>query len=112
MRNVWIVKPGEVTNRGNGINVCDNLNEIRQIVSSKEKHANGKDKTWILQLYLDRPFLYNKRKFDMRCYMLISCINGIYRGYWYQEGYIRTSSTEFTLQDCSDPMVHLTNDAI
>ncbi len=24
-RNIWIVKPGEITNRGNGITVCDDL---------------------------------------------------------------------------------------
>lgn len=29
LRNIWIVKPGEITNRGNGINVCDNLQEIK-----------------------------------------------------------------------------------
>ena len=61
---------------------------------------------------MDRPFLYNKRKFDIRCYILISCINGIFRGYWYQDGYIRTSSEEFNVSDVSDEYTHLTNDAI
>ena len=61
---------------------------------------------------MDRPFLYNKRKFDLRCYMLITSTNGIIRGYWYQEGYIRTSGREFNLYDVGDPFVHLTNDAI
>jgi hypothetical protein len=31
-RNIWIVKPGENTNRGQGIEVCSDLNEIRGIV--------------------------------------------------------------------------------
>jgi hypothetical protein len=31
-RNIWIVKPGENTNRGQGIEVCSDLNEIRTIV--------------------------------------------------------------------------------
>jgi Tubulin-tyrosine ligase family len=31
-RNIWIVKPGENTNRGHGIEVCSDLNEIRNIV--------------------------------------------------------------------------------
>ena len=44
--------------------------------------------------------------------MLVTSINGIFRAFWYQEGYIRTSSYEFNLDDCGDPMVHLTNDAI
>ncbi|EAS02300.2 tubulin-tyrosine ligase family protein (macronuclear) [Tetrahymena thermophila SB210] len=112
MKNVWIVKPGEITNRGNGIQVCDNLNDIKRILTSKEKHNNGKDKTYIVQKYIERPFLYNRRKFDIRAYMLITCINGVLRGYWYQEGYIRTSGREFDLSDVSDVFIHLTNDAI
>ena len=43
-------------------------------------------------MYLDRPLLYNKRKFDIRHYILITRIHGIMRGYWYLDGYIRTSS--------------------
>jgi len=37
--------------------------------------------------------LYQKRKFDIRHYALITCINGIFKFYWYDEGYIRTSSS-------------------
>lgn len=37
-RNIWIVKPGEITNRGNGISVCDELSEIKSIITSKERH--------------------------------------------------------------------------
>jgi len=44
--------------------------------------------------------------------MLLTMFNGKYRGYWYQDGYIRTSASEFNLTNCGDPMVHLTNDAI
>ena len=56
--------------------------------------------------------LYQKRKFDIRHYALISCINGIFKFYWYEEGYIRTSSSEFSLKCNRDPLIHLTNDAI
>lgn len=43
--------------------------------------------------------------------MMITCVNGILKGYWYREGYVRTSSSEYTLatNDCS---IHLTNDAV
>ena len=44
--------------------------------------------------------------------MLISYVNGIFKGYWYEEGYIRTSSSEFTLNDVFDAYTHLTNDAV
>ena len=44
--------------------------------------------------------------------MLITCINSIFKGYWYEDGYIRTSSVEFNIQNCTDIFIHLTNDAI
>lgn len=31
--NVWIVKPGENTNRGQGIEIYDNLNDINASIS-------------------------------------------------------------------------------
>jgi tubulin--tyrosine ligase len=61
---------------------------------------------------MDRPLLYNKRKFDIRCYLLFTTINGYQRAFWYQEGYIRTSSFEFSVKNLSNKMVHLTNDAV
>lgn len=64
-----------------------------------------------MQAYIEKPLLYSKRKFDLRHYMMITCVNGIIKGYWYQEGYVRTSSSEYTLQS-NDGRIHLTNDAI
>lgn len=45
--------------------------------------SNNSKKTFIIQKYIDRPFLYNRRKFDIRCYMLLSRLNGKIKGYWY-----------------------------
>jgi hypothetical protein len=58
------------------------------------------------------PLLYNKRKFDIRCYILVTSINSILKTYWYEEGYIRTSSKDFTLKNLKNRFVHLTNDAV
>lgn len=33
-------------------------------------------------------------------------------GYWYQDGYIRTCSKEFTLKNLGNRLIHLTNDAV
>ena len=111
-RNIWIIKPGEVTNRGSGITVCKDLKMINEILNKKEFHKNGKPLTFIVQEYIEKPFLYNKRKFDIRCYFLITNVNGIYKGYWYQEGYIRTASKEFNMKNLNNKMIHLTNEAI
>jgi tubulin polyglutamylase TTLL1 len=109
--NYWIIKPGELSNRGNGINVCDSLDSIKLILKNKERHENGKFKTYILQQYLDSPFLYKGRKFDIRHYILITRINGVLKGYWYEEGYIRTTSYEYHLGQMNS-QIHLTNDAV
>jgi hypothetical protein len=55
--------------------------------------------------------LYNRRKFDIRHYMMISNLYGVMRGYWYTEGYIRTSGYEFDITNF-EREVHLTNDAV
>jgi len=78
---LWIIKPGENSNQGCGIQVSDSLEEIVEIV--KQKTDNGKNRSSIIQRYL-MPFLYNKRKFDIRCYMLATSIKGQIRGYWYE----------------------------
>ena len=80
LRNLWIVKPGENTNRGVGIHVCNELSQINELVATTEGNTNGRKRTYLIQQYLDRPFLYNKRKFDIRCYILVTCINNTMKG--------------------------------
>jgi hypothetical protein len=104
-KNIWIVKPGEFTNRGTGITVCKSLEEILMIVRP------AADKTFILQKYIENPLLINKRKFDIRCYAMMTSINGVIQGYFYLDGYLRTTSQEYSVDEL-DPFVHLTNDAI
>ena len=82
--NAWIVKPGENTNRGNGIVVCLDLPEIKAMLKHREKHSDGTVKTYVLQKYIERPLLYRRRKFDLRHFVMLTCINGIVKGYWYR----------------------------
>ena len=105
-QNIWIVKPGEDSNRGCGIVVSNDYNEICSIVKNV-----GKNRSYILQKYIENPLLIEGRKFDIRCYALITSINGHLKGYYYKEGYLRTSSKPFSLDDFSR-MVHLTNEAV
>lgn len=108
-RSIWIVKPGENTNRGSGINVCKDLSEITALIN---RENSIKKRTYILQRYIDRPLLIFKRKFDIRCYAMMTSINGHLKGYYYQEGYLRTSSKEFSIANLNNKLIHLTNDAI
>ena len=70
------------------------------------------ERTFIIQKYIDYPLLVHKRKFDFRCFGLLTSINGSLKGYCYQDGYVRTSCREYTLDDVTDMFIHLTNDAI
>ena len=108
--NLWIVKPGEGTNCGHGIHVSSDLAEIRELISDRFSYS-GRRRTYIVQKYIERPLLVYKRKFDIRCYGLITAFNGHIQGYFYHDGYLRTSSKEFSLKN-SNRLVHLTNDAV
>lgn len=112
MQNIWIVKPGELTNRGRGITVCSILDDVKVRLRSKEKSSSNQLHTYIVQKYIEKPLLYNRRKFDIRHYMLMTCVNGKMKGYWYSEGYLRTTSYEYNVKNCKDLYTHLTNDAI
>ena len=105
-QNIWIIKPGEFSNRGNGITVCQTLDEISAILKP------AAEKSYIIQKYIEKPLLIYKRKFDIRCYAMISSINGIIQGYFYLDGYLRTTSKEYNCKEISNPFIHLTNDAI
>ena len=109
--NLWIIKPGENTNCGHGIHVSSDLAEIQSLVNFT-KTVTGRHRTYIIQKYLERPLLVNKRKFDIRCYGLITAFGGHVQGYFYHDGYLRTSSKEYTLKNLSNRFIHLTNDAV
>ena len=109
---MWILKPGEFSNRGNGITVCHFLDEINLRLKSKERSSDGALRTFIIQKYIEKPLLYKSRKFDIRHFMLVTCFNGVFKAYWFPEGYVRTSSSLFTLKRGANQYVHLTNDAI
>jgi len=80
LRNIWIVKPGEDTNKGKGISLVNSIEEVKEFIGTSK--VNNQARTYLIQLYLDKPLLYNRRKFDIRCYMMISCINGVCKGNW------------------------------
>ena len=107
-KNIWIIKPGENSNRGHGIQVLRDYDEIKKIVSV----PSTTQRTYIVQKYIENPLLINRRKFDIRMYGMLTSINGLIKGYFYEEGYIRTSSKEFTLKNLANKTIHLTNDAV
>lgn len=54
LQNVWIIKPGENTNRGNGISVCSTFKEIKDIFSAND-FDEYQARTFIVQKYIENP---------------------------------------------------------
>ena len=70
------------------------------------------DPTHIIQRYIDKPLLIHKRKFDIRCFALVTSVNGVLQAYFYADGYLRTASREYDTAKLADKFIHLTNDAV
>lgn len=105
-QRMWLVKPGDKANRGNGIRIYDDAEELAERVDSKER-------CWVIQKYMEAPLLVHRRKFDIRAYCLVTQEpgGGAVRAYCYQEAYLRTTSVEYSTKT-KDRMVHLNNDAV
>ncbi|CDW91004.1 tubulin-tyrosine ligase family protein [Stylonychia lemnae] len=105
--NLWILKPGENSNRGKGIVIMKDLKDILTFIEEQ------RGQKVVIQKYIQNPLLINKRKFDIRVFGLVQLMNKTeYRCYFYKEGYLRTSCREFTTDNLDNRFVHLTNDAI
>lgn len=77
-----------------------------------QESTRSAKRTCIVQKYIHNPLLIHRRKFDIRTFCMATTCNGNYKAYYYQEGYLRTSCREFSLNNLSNRMVHLTNDAV
>lgn len=67
--------------------------------------------SFIIQKYIEQPLLIYKRKFDIRIWVFV---NYNHDCYFFKEGYLRTTSTEFNIDmdNIDNKFVHLTNNAI
>ena len=99
-KNMWLVKATNL-NRGRGIKICNNIRQIIKCVTkfsegiclnfkesemfdtdiytadnslrkSSNKLSKYKSSTVIIQKYLEEPFLYEGRKFDIRIWVLLT----------------------------------------
>lgn len=106
-----IIKPGENSNRGQGIVMARNATEARTL--SHEILENRKStSTVVVQTYITNPLLFLKRKFDIRCYALVIRYPSRISYFWYRKGYARTCSFEYSADVGDNLMVHLTNEAV
>lgn len=62
----------------------------------------------VIQKYLDYPLLYRKRKFDIRCYVLVDYNLNVF---YCREGHLKSSSELYDL-NVSSKFVHITNHSL
>ena len=125
-RNLWLIKPLNY-NGGRNIQINDSIEKINNSIFDltgmniinqieKEKKINLVQKEIqnenqiisdkvILQKYLEKPLLYNDRKFDMRIWVLLNHEMNIYIC---KEGHLKVASEKYYIQS-NDLYVHLTN---
>lgn len=97
---MWLVKPASA-NQGKGIQVFRMMRDINDYIY----RSNSQTKSWVVQKYVEKPFLFNGRKFDVRVWAIVT---EDFRIYFYKPGYLRTSSAEYNTKS-KDTAVHLTN---
>ena len=135
-KNIWIIKPVNL-NRGRCIKVFNDLdlilNEMKSLQmnrkikifesnfnnentnyihtnrsNSPEKDLNGLKCEYIMiQKYLEKPLLYQGRKFDIRIWVMFMT-NRENEVYIFKEGHLKATSLKYN-PDSKDLFVHLTN---
>lgn len=123
-KNYWIIKAPNL-NRGRCIKLVNSMTKLYKIIKlisvgecnvySDEKNnklnevnVNSKYQSSIvlIQKYIERPFLYNGRKFDIRIWVLIT---HKYEVYAFKEGHMKACSVNYDLNNIENSFIHLTN---
>ena len=104
---LWIVKPVNMS-RGRGVHLLKDLNELKELIKkSKDENAIPD----LLSRYLDKPHLINKKKYDLRIYVLVASFSPL-RIYLYYNGLVRFASEEYQQGNYDNIYIHLTNYSI
>ena len=102
-----------IYNNNNNINNNHNISdsnyeqyEYDYIQKKKKKISNIYiSSELIIQKYLDNPLLYRKRKFDIRCFVLVDWNLNVY---YCREGHLKASSFMYDINNINK-FIHITN---
>ncbi|XP_058808637.1 probable tubulin polyglutamylase TTLL9 [Phymastichus coffea] len=116
----WIVKPA-AGSQGRGIFLFRRLRDLAEWRSreypapSADSNSDGEGlaapDVYIVQKYIDEPYLLAGCKFDLRIYVLVTSFQPL-KVWLAREGFARLSGEQFSLARIDDSRVHLTNMAI
>ncbi|KAJ3044502.1 putative tubulin polyglutamylase ttll9 [Rhizophlyctis rosea] len=117
---VWIMKPvGKA--QGKGIFLINRMSQVsgwkirgggnggRRV---KQEEGEGPE-AYIVQRYIENPYLIGGKKFDIRAYVLVTSYYPL-QIYIHRNGFCRFSSTQFSMQskDIGNMYIHATNVSI
>jgi len=100
-RNEWILKP-EFGMRQEGIRRVRSYDEFTNWLEQNKKESD-----WIIQKYINKPLLYNKKKFHFRVYAFILRYGKNFEGYVYPDGYMYVADKEY-IPNKFDALTHIT----
>jgi hypothetical protein len=103
-RNIWILKPSNLS-RGRGVTCVNSLEPIEQSLNATN------DTGVVVQKYIENPLIINKRKFDIRQWVLVTSLNPLIIWMW-KEPYLRFGAEDYIMDDLNNIYSHLTNNSI
>lgn len=99
--------------RGKGIFLFRKLKDLAEWKNreTKSQQPGAPTETFVVQRYIDNPYLVAGRKFDLRIYVLVTSFHPL-KAWLAREGFARLCGRLFDLENIGDNRVHLTNIAI
>lgn len=115
---IWIMKPAGKA-QGKGIFLFRKLKDITDwkkedyFHRDRDEERNERDppETYVVQRYIEKPYLIGGKKFDIRVYVLVMSYMPL-KVWLYRSGFARFSNARFSLNSITNTFVHLTNVAI
>ena len=103
----WIVKPVNMS-RGRGVHLLRDLAELKDLIKKSREENSIPD---LISRYLDKPHLINKKKYDLRIYVLVASFSPL-RIYLYNNGLVRFATEEYQQGNYDNIYIHITNYSI
>ena len=105
---LWIVKPVNLS-RGRGVHILKGEVEFKYIY--KRVKTMAVPPQILISRYIDKPHLINKKKYDLRIYVLVISFSPL-RIYLYSNGLTRFATEDYKRGDFDNVFIHLTNYSI
>ncbi|KAL4436302.1 hypothetical protein ABPG74_015893 [Tetrahymena malaccensis] len=107
--NTWIVKIFDSKSDSYDHKIIYKKEDIEQLKIYFSQPKKKLQKI-IVQKYIEQPLLLQKRKFTIKCFVLITSYNNHLNAYWYEDGFISTCAKNYQILDLDDVASHNTND--